>query len=79
MKGMKQLSIRCSGLMTEAQLRNGIDQDELAKFMDLSDRTLREKSRTKEMYTLALGKIAVLADLAGYEIDFVPKGRRAAG
>lgn len=74
---MKDLSIRCSGLITEAQLRKDINQDELAKFMDITDRTLREKSRAKEMYTLTLGKIAVLADLAGYEIEFKPKGRAA--
>ena len=40
---------------------------------DITDRTLREKSRTKEMYTLSLGKIAILADLAGYEIEFRKK------
>lgn len=73
MMGLSDLSIRCSGFMTEAKLRKNMSQEELAKFLDITDRTLREKSRTKEMYTLSLGKIAILADLAGYEIEFRKK------
>lgn len=73
MKGLSDLSIRCSGFVTEAQLRKNLSQEELARFLDITDRTLREKSRAKEMYTLSLGKIAMLADLAGYEIEFRKK------
>ena len=70
MKGLKNLSIRCSGFVTEATLRKGLKQEEVAQLLEITDRTLREKSRSKEMYTLSLGKIALLADLAGYEIEF---------
>ena len=74
MKGLKDLSIRCSGFVTEAKLRRDMNVEDVAKVLDITDRTLREKSNAKEMYTLPLGKIAILADLAGYEIEF----RRAA-
>ncbi len=74
MKGLKDLSIRCSGFVTEAKLRRDMNVEDVAKVLDITDRTLREKSNAKEMYTLPLSKIAMLADLAGYEIDF----RRAA-
>ncbi len=67
---LRELSIRCSGLMTEAGLNKDMNQQEIAEFLDVSDRTLREKSRTKQMYTIPIGKIAALAGLAGYEIEF---------
>lgn len=70
MTGLKDLSIRCSGFVTEAQLRKSLSQVELAQLLEISDRTLRDKSNQKEMYTLSLGQVALLADLAGYEIDF---------
>ena len=70
MTELKQLSIRCSGLMTEAELTKDLTKEEIADFVGLSDRTLREKSRTKQMHTLPLGVIARIAGLAGYEIEF---------
>lgn len=76
MKGLKQISARCSGLITEAQLLRDLTQEDVAKFLDYTDTTLRNKSREKKMYTLPLEKIVILADLAGYEIEFV---KRAAG
>lgn len=70
MTELKRLSIRCSGLMTEAELNKDLTKEELADFVGMSDRTLREKSRTKQMHTLPLGVIARIAGLAGYEIEF---------
>lgn len=72
---LKQLSIRCSGLITEAGLNKGLSQAEIADCLELSDRTLREKSRAKKMHTLPLSKIAALAYLAGYEIEFRKVGK----
>ena len=70
MKELRQLSIRCSGLVTEAELNKDLTQREIADCMELTDRTLREKSRAKQMHTLPLKKIWALAHLAGYEIEF---------
>lgn len=70
MNELRQISIRCSGLMTEAELNKGLTQQEIAAFVGLTDRTLREKSRTKQMHTLPLGVIVRIAGLAGYEIEF---------
>lgn len=75
MNELRQISIRCSGLMTEAELNKGLTQQEIAAFVGLTDRTLREKSRTKQMHTLPLYKIATLAYLAGYEIEFRKVGK----
>lgn len=73
MRELRDLSIRCSGFITEAKLRKKLDQEELAKFLDITGRTLQGKSTNLEMYTLSLGQIARLADLAGYEIEFKKK------
>ena len=70
---LKELSIRCSGLMTEAGLSKDMNQQEIADYVGLTDRTLREKSRTKTMHTLPIGVIARIAGLAGYEITFSRK------
>ena len=38
---LKELSIRCSGLMTEAGLSKDVNQQEIADYVGLTDRTLR--------------------------------------
>lgn len=74
MTELKQISIRCSGLMTEAELNKGLTQQEIAEYVGITDRTLREKSRAKQMHTLPLGTIVRIAGLAGYEIEFRKAG-----
>lgn len=78
MQSLKKLSIRCSGLITEAKLLNNISQEEIADLMGIKDRTLRERSNGIDMFNISMGKIAILADLAGYEVEFTPKRRATA-
>lgn len=70
---LKELSIRCSGLMTEAEHWKKMNKQEIADYVGLTDRTLREKSRADQMHTLPIGVIAKIAGLAGYSIEFVRK------
>ncbi|MBR2999790.1 MAG: hypothetical protein IKF39_02235 [Oscillospiraceae bacterium] len=72
MKNLRQLSIRCSGLIEEAKLTKGWTTEELARAIGITrHQTLTDKSSRRQMYTLTLDKICVLADLAGYDIEFV--------
>lgn len=75
MIGIRQQSIRVSGLLAEAKLTENMTGEEIAQAIGISDRTLRSKSREKDLCTLSFEKIIMLAQLAGYEIEF----RKVAG
>lgn len=72
---IRETSIRISGLVAEAKLKSDRTGEELAKDLGYSERTLREKSRAKDMCSLPFDKIFIIAGLAGYDIAFVKKDR----
>ena len=71
--GLKDISIRISGLITEAKLASDRTAEELAADIGYTDRTIREKARARELYTLPFDKIWMIAGLAGYEVVFIKK------
>lgn len=76
MKGLRDISVRLSGLVTEATLtpKERISLEDVARAIGLSERTLREKSSSRTMYTMTVGQASMLANMAGCEIEFVKTG-----
>ena len=58
-------------LFAEAKIRNNLDDNQLARYLGISDRTLRE--RKSDPLPLSLDKLFHLLTLAGKKIKFVDK------
>ncbi|MDQ0153152.1 transcriptional regulator with XRE-family HTH domain [Moryella indoligenes] len=64
-------SIRINGKVTEAMQRKALSKSELCEKLGLGKETLSRKGREKTLGTLDFLTIALIAEAAGYEIDFV--------
>ena len=58
-------------LIEEAKIRNNFSDYELATYLGVSDRTLRDKKTDPS--TLPLNKLFILLELTGKKIKFVDK------
>ena len=58
-------------LIEEAKIRNNFSDYELATYLGISDRTLRDKKTDPS--TLPLNKLFILLELTGKKIKFVDK------
>ncbi len=58
-------------LFAEAKIRNEMSDAELAKYLGIADRTLRE--RRADPSSLTLEKLFIILELAGRRIQFVEK------
>ena len=64
------LSIVINGKVTEAMQRKGLKKEELSEWLNLGKEALARKGREKTLSTLDFLTVSLIAEAAGYELDF---------
>lgn len=64
------LSIVINGKITEAMQRKDISKSQLSEMLNLGKEALTRKGREKTLSTLDFLTVSLIAEAAGYELDF---------
>lgn len=63
-------SIRIDGKVTEAMLMQDVSKAELSEMVGLGKETLKRKGTDRSLGKLDFLTVALIAEAAGYEVDF---------